>query len=851
MAESGAAVAARSLTFRYPSAPRAALNHIDLSIFPGEYVAVLGANGSGKSTFLKCVCGLLEPDFGSVEVSGGADPTRFKRSVAVVLQNPDDQIVGTVAEEDVAFGPINAGFDRPEVEARVSAALRFVGLEAARRKPPHFLSGGERQRLALAGALALDAPILALDEAASMLDPTARDSLMELLDRLSAEGKTILHVTHSMEEASCARRVVVLSEGRVVFDGVPARLFERPELEAWGLGLPQALLCARAIALRGASFTPTRLDPAGFAAELAARLSSEPLLPAACAERRRVARAPEVLRFESLSHTYLRGTAFAASAVRNASLSLAKGSSLALVGSSGSGKSTLLRHGNAVLLPQEGRAVVLGSDTLDPSVALRPLRLRAALSVQSPESALFSRYAADDVAYGPRNKGLSGKALVRVVKEAMDHSGLPYQSYRDREISSLSGGEKRKAALAGVFALDAELYLLDEPSAALDPVSRGLLLDRVLLLPASGSSVAATTHSMDEAARFDRVAVMKDGSLVAEGCPEELFYEGYDPSWGIGLPWAVAAARALASLGVPVRGRPLDVLSLASSIGPGPEAEQVQEAESAGSTQPWAASDGSVRGGASSSPAGARRPRRRRRGVGIEFFRNAVFGQFLDRPSPVADLPPVAKYLGLAALFLCALAVPGPAGPLASLSLACLIGAAARVWPRHLLRGALPALPYLALVVAFQLAFSWPGDRSAALLRWGPFDVTAAEIGRSALLVLRFAALVAALSLFSAVTPLSQAVEGLDRLLSPLGRIGLPVRDFSMIAAVALRFVPVLVEEAERIAVAQLSRGGGYAGKGKVRAGLALTVPLFLRSLERAETLATAMELRLYGSRRP
>lgn len=831
-------IAARSITYGYPGAERPALDHADLEVRSGEYLAVLGANGSGKSTLLKLLVGLIVPDFGLLSVCGEADPKEFRRRVSVVLQNPDDQIVATVAEEDVAFGPENLGLSPQETARRVTAALRAVGLERSRRKPPHFLSGGERQRLALAGALAMEAPVLALDEAASMIDPAGRGAFLDLLDCFAAEGKTILHVTHSMEDASRASRVVVLSRGRKVFDGTPGELFDRPELEDWGLEPPQAIVCARALQRGGLTVSPVELDPEGFAASLAAALPAtlEPKPQKPRPDPSPPAQNRAVLRFERVSHTYLRGTSFASTALRAVDLSLDRGKTSALVGGSGSGKSTLLRHGNAVLLPQGGRVLVLGSDTLDTAVPLRPLRMRAALSVQNPEAALFSRYVADDVAYGPRNKGLSGKPLVSAVRGAMEKAGLPYAEYRDRETSTLSGGEKRKAALAGVFALEAELYLLDEPSAALDPASRRMLLDRLLRLPKDGASLLATTHSMEEAARFDRVAVMVDGELAAEGSPREIFYDRYDPSWGIGLPWAAAVSRALSARGIGTPGRALDAEELArnlSGAGVHPEAAEPVPSD-----------------GPAALPEASLRRRGKRRGAGVEFFRNAVIGQFMDRPSPIRGLSPTVKYAGLLALLLLSTIGENPAFSLGALAATLLLGAVARIGPRHLLRGALPAVPYLALIVVFQLAFSWPGDASRSFFRFGPLDVTADELRRSFLLIVRFFSLLAELSLFSAVTPLSEAVGGVEKALSPLGKIGFPVRDFSMIAAVALRFVPVLAEEAERIATAQLSRGGGYAGKGRVRAGLALTVPLFLRSLERAEALATAMELRLYGADR-
>jgi len=871
MISSAPLIRTRSLGYRYAGAEDDALRDVSIDIFPGEYVAVLGANGSGKSTLIKLLVALLPPPPGAVAVRGAdgafVDPSTpegaraARRAVSVVLQNPDDQIVGTVAEEDVAFGPGNLALSRAEIDERVAEALRTVGLTERRLAPPHLLSGGERQRLAIAGALAMRSSVLALDEAASMVDPRGRAALLDTLDRVSAgpSRPAVLHVTHSMEDAARASRVLVLSAGRLVFDGAPEELFARPELEAWSLVLPEALACARSLRSFLPFFAPRRLDPEGFAAELAAALRERPPAagsalgaspasqaagpaetssPAQLPEGRPVA-APAALAFSGVSHRYLRGTAFAATALEGIDLSVSSGTATALVGATGSGKSTLLKHGNAVLLPTAGRVVSLGQDTLDASVPLRPLRLRAVLSPQNPEAALFSRYVADDVAYGPRNKGLSGKALVAAVRGAMEKVGLPYDRFRDRETGLLSGGERRKAALAGAFALDAELYLLDEPSAALDPASARAALDAILSLRDSGATVVASTHSMEEAARFDRLVVMAGGRIAADGSPRDLFYGRYDPSWGVELPWAAAAARALACLGTPVRGAPLTAAELASAV-----ADTPAPAAAAEPAIPYAAEKR-----ISAALPGAR-PRRTRRGVGVEFFRNATLGQYLDRPSPLRDLGAGDKLFMVFALGLPTLLGDRPEVPAAALAATLGLGLAARIGPRHLLRSLLPTLPYLLFIALFQVLFAWPGDESRAFFRWGWFDVTAAELGRTYFFAVRMASLMALLSLFSGVTSLSEALAGIYAFLRPAGLLGLPVRDVSAAVGIAFRFVPVLAEEAERIAVAQLSRGGGYEGKGRVRAGAALTVPLFLRALERAQTLAAAMELRLYGGAR-
>jgi energy-coupling factor transporter transmembrane protein EcfT len=171
---------------------------------------------------------------------------------------------------------------------------------------------------------------------------------------------------------------------------------------------------------------------------------------------------------------------------------------------------------------------------------------------------------------------------------------------------------------------------------------------------------------------------------------------------------------------------------------------------------------------------------------------------------------------------------------------------AGRVGPKHLLRGLIPVLPYMGILVFFQLAFGWPGDLSPVLVSLGPLSVTLGELDRSLALLCRYAALMTLLSLYTAVTPLRESLRAINRALTPLSRFGIPGEDIALAVGIALRFVPVLTEEAERIVTAQLSGGGGGGGQGRIRTALAMVAPLFLRALERSETLAQAMVLRLY-----
>ena len=250
----------RGLEYSYPldgGGQVAALRGIDLTIERGEFLAIVGPNGSGKSTLVRHLNGLLLPTAGQVQVDGllTSDPRNLwaiRQRVGMVFQNPDNQIVASTVEEDVAFGPENAALPPDEIRRRVDEALATVGLAEYRTRPPQMLSGGQRQLLAIAGALATRPACIVFDEPASMLDPANRRQVLDTIRRLNVEGLTIILITQAMEEATAARRVLVMHKGRVAMDGPPAQVFEHgSQLRSWGLDLPAAVEIAHHLRERG------------------------------------------------------------------------------------------------------------------------------------------------------------------------------------------------------------------------------------------------------------------------------------------------------------------------------------------------------------------------------------------------------------------------------------------------------------------------------------------------------------------------------------------------------------------------------------------------------------------------
>lgn len=245
------------LVFRYEEGAKPALDNITLTIEEGSFVAVLGHNGSGKSTLAKLIGGIMTPTFGNVEVCGldTGDEDQIdaiREQVGMVFQNPDNQIVSSVVEEDVAFAPENLGVPHDQLVQRVADALAAVGMSDYAEHSTSLLSGGQKQRIAIAGILAMQPRIIVLDEPTAMLDPKGRKSILEVLRRLVKSGMTVIHITHHMDEAVEADRVVVIDDGKVLLDGTPHEVFAKEDiLRKAGLTVPQSVALMHALREQG------------------------------------------------------------------------------------------------------------------------------------------------------------------------------------------------------------------------------------------------------------------------------------------------------------------------------------------------------------------------------------------------------------------------------------------------------------------------------------------------------------------------------------------------------------------------------------------------------------------------
>ena len=554
-----------------------ALHGVTLTVTRGEWLCILGANGSGKSTLAEVIAGLLAPDAGEVTLLGekvyanGIPDTdayaRARRHLGLVFQNPDDQIVTTVVEEDVAFGPENLGLPPAEIGKRVERELARVALTAYAKDDPTRLSGGQKQRVAIAGALALEPEVLVLDEPGALLDVRGREAIMRVAKRLKAQGTTIVHVTHFMDEALLADRVIVLEQGRIALEGTPAEVFSQADIVSrLGLEMPRAARLADMLAEQGIDVGELVDEDELFEA-LVARLSESETTPAE-QPKAATATAPEALGTQGIAFSYHGSDA--RRALSDVSLSIPHGSACAIVGQTGSGKSTLLRILCGLEQPDAGE-VRVGGQTVAGHRGWRLFRGRVGYVMQHPERQLFAETVEKDVAFGPTNLGLSADEVALRVAKALDTVGL--QDHAQASPFELSGGQQRLCAIAGILAMQPEVLILDEPTAGLDPRGRAELHGILTMLAERGNTVVQVTHSMEDAAHMDHVIVIDEGHIIADGTPSWVFSPEHTEklkACGLGLPWPLAFALKLREAGIDV-GSPLTMRALASAIAASPK----------------------------------------------------------------------------------------------------------------------------------------------------------------------------------------------------------------------------------------------------------------------------------------
>ena len=557
-----------------------AIDDVDLDVEEGQFIAILGHNGSGKSTLAKHINGLLVPSEGTLwvdhmDTSSLDDIWKIRQKAGMVFQNPDNQIIGTVVEEDVGFGPENLGVPTDEIWKRVDESLEAVGMTAYRHHSPNKLSGGQKQRVAIAGVMAMRPKCIVLDEPTAMLDPNGRKEVLKAVRELNQKEKvTVILITHYMEEVVFADDVYVMDSGHVVMHATPREIFSQvDELKKYRLDVPQVTLLAHELHKTGLPIPEGILTIQELVDELKKKELQVPVgwekikmkdsdstvnSAIGATEWKKAGEQPqngaESIRMEHVYYTYSPGTAYEMHALKDINLEIPQGQFVGVIGHTGSGKSTLIQHFNGLVRPTQGHIYFEGQDIWAERFPLRGLRSQVGLVFQYPEHQLFETDVLTDVCFGPKNQNLTQEECEERAKEALKHVGLD-ESYYAKSPFELSGGQKRRVAIAGVLAMNPKVLILDEPTAGLDPQGRDEILDQIASLHETrGITIILVSHSMEDIAKYvDRIIVMNHGEKVYDDAPKKVFahYKELEKI-GLAAPQITYIMHALAEKGMEV-----------------------------------------------------------------------------------------------------------------------------------------------------------------------------------------------------------------------------------------------------------------------------------------------------------
>ena len=516
-----------------------ALDGVNIEVEEGQFIAILGHNGSGKSTFARHINALLTPDEGTLYVNGWDTKDESKlwqirQNAGMVFQNPDNQIIATVVEEDVGFGPENLGVPTEEIWERVEKALTAVGILEYRHSSPNKLSGGQKQRVAIAGVVAMKPKCIVLDEPTAMLDPNGRQEVLKTVKELNKkENVTVILITHYMNEVIDADKVFVMDKGKVVMEGTPREIFANVvELKKLGLDVPQVTEIAYNLKEKGIDLGQCVLDIDEFK-ERYKQATGKDIVSLSLKECAKNVSTEDnssdnpkklILEAKNLNYIYEEGTANEKGALLNVSLNIHEGEFLAIIGHTGSGKSTLIQHLNGLMKADSGTIYFNGEDIYAKEFSMPFLRKHVGLVFQYPEYQLFETTVLQDVCFGPKNLGLGKEEVLEAARKALKQVGLG-EDYYDKSPFELSGGEKRRVAIAGVLAMNPEVLILDEPTAGLDPKGRDKILNQLKKLQTERNiAIVLVSHSMEDVAKYaERLVVMSGGKKLYDGDCREVF----------------------------------------------------------------------------------------------------------------------------------------------------------------------------------------------------------------------------------------------------------------------------------------------------------------------------------------
>lgn len=758
------------------------LDGIDLTIHQGEHIGIIGPNGAGKSTLARIIAGLSAPDDGTVTllghevfVNGTPSPHQYRearRDIGIVFQNPADQIITTVTQDDTAFGPENLGMSPASITVTVDEALKSVDMRPSAQSDPTRLSGGQQQRVAIAGTLAMRPRLIVLDEPTAMLDAPSRSNVMKVLNRLQSSGITIVHVTHHTQELRRCDRLLSLEHGHL-------REITRTDLDTRDM---DALTFIRHDHIEKTNHPATATREAftdamphdGLLHHERTHEGCHPIDDAA------------MVRVSHVSRRYADNDR---DTIHDFSMSVSRGETVAIMGSNGSGKTTLTRLLAALDKPDEGNICIDGIDLIDlDKHNRRLLRRTVGLVMQQPENQLFAPTVLEDVSYGPRNLGYGSEEAERLAHRALKLFGI--DRLAERSPFSLSGGQQRLAAIAGVVASNPPVLIMDEPAAGLDHKAALRINELITILADRGTTVILVTHSLEQARTL--------------GCRIIRMPDTADRT-------ATTDTDAAASDDETARHSPDSVCN----------------------------------------QTGARNAITKRNGRKTHGLRHggiAVgFGATWNgRRSFVRSLDPRIKLVMFIALLFTGFTVATPWQLVAAALMTLALTAASRINPLRLLSSLKLWLGMFAALGLINMFFIHSGR---VLFAFGSLQITEGGIYDAVLYSCRLALVVILGDILLITTTPTQLTDAFGALLSPLSRFGLHAQEIALVMSLALRFLPTLADETHAIIDAQAARGGSIetgTPTARLRALGAVIVPVFTGALRHSDNLALALDARCF-----
>jgi energy-coupling factor transporter ATP-binding protein EcfA2 len=520
----------QDVSYRYPRTKRWVITHLNLSLKQGDFVAVMGENGAGKSTVCQMLNGIIPNSVGgnlrgNVLIHGmetrSAGISQLATKVGIVLEDPETQLFTTSVDSEVAFGPENLCLPVEEIRERVKWALDVVRLKGFEHRMPTALSGGQKQRLAIAANIAMRPDILVLDEATSQLDPVGVEEVLSVARELNQKyGMTIVMATDASEMiARLMDWVVVLDKGIKVAEGTPRQIFADTQLfQKFMIRAPQVSQLAGQLAKAGHQPKNFPVTVEDAEKEITALLKDKPAIKDfVVAEKKTCVKGDPIITVEHLDFVY---QPLNVHAVKDVSFEICKGEFVALIGQNGSGKTTVLKNLLGLLRPTSGKVIVAGLDTKKGAVS--EMAKHVGFVLQNPDQQLFADTVEDEVAYGPRNLKLDKALIEERVAMALKMVGL--EDKRVEFPPALSKGDRAKTVIASALALDPEIIVLDEPTTGQDYRGCHQIMQIAQTLHQQGRTVVFVTHHMALVAEYaQRVIVMTGGKVLLDGNTESVF----------------------------------------------------------------------------------------------------------------------------------------------------------------------------------------------------------------------------------------------------------------------------------------------------------------------------------------